>query len=378
MKHQKSDRLLVVFLILLVILVVYAVFYFVGLIIPQRAARDFGIPDPQMKNSERVIYALRLAMQKADILRPVNLNGKTAIYTIPYGETASEIAVNMESLGLIHSSRAFIDLLVYLGNDSRIQAGIYTLSPSMNALEIATHIVDSNPENVVFSFLPGWRAEEIGGLLPLSGLDINYGDFLDVVNDPGDTGTFLDRLHYGKLEGFLYPGEYQILRSASAQDLAAALMGGFANRLPVEYEEKLKEKGLDLYEGVILASIIQKEMVLEEEGARIASVFLNRLEADMPLQSDPTVQYALGYDSDTATWWKNPLTKADIEIDSPYNTYIYKGLPPTPICNPGLTALMAVINAEEMEHLYFRAACDGSGRHVFSLTYEEHVAAACP
>jgi UPF0755 protein len=97
----------------------------------------------------------------------------------------------------------------------------------------------------------------------------------------------------------------------------------------------------------------------------------------MPLQSDPTVQYAVGFDQASGSWWKNPLTESDLQTNSPYNTYLNPGLPPAPICNPGMTALMAVANAMDTPYLYFRAACDGSGRHVFSATYEEHLAAAC-
>ena len=377
MIKPKTDRLLIVFFILLFILILYAFFYVIGLVLPQKAQRDFGLADPSMPTIQRVTYAVKLELQKDDLLQPVDSGGEERIFTIPYGETAAEVAARLEGLGLIRSSQAFIDLLVYLGNDSLIQTGIYSLSPSMNGLGIANHIVDSSSDYVVFSFLAGWRAEEIGGLLPLSGLDITYGDFLEAVGDPENAKDFLDDLGIESLEGFLSPGEYQVLRSANADDLAAAFVNGFVNRLPEGYEQNLEAMGLDLYEGVILASVIQKEMVLSEEGPLIASVFLNRLEADMPLQSDPTVQYALGYDSASMTWWKNPLTSDDLEVESPFNTYLREGLPPAPICNPDLDALLAVVNAKETDYLYFRAACDGSGSHVFSETYEEHIAAAC-
>lgn len=378
MKKNRTDRLLIIFIILLVVLVLYALFYFLGLVIPQKALKDFGMPDPQLDRTRRIMYSLRLEIQRDKILQPVASDVAEILFTIPYGETAAQTAANLDGLGVIQSSQVFIDLLVYLGSDSRIQAGIYVLSPKMNALEIANHIVDSNPDDVVFSFLAGWRAEEIAGLLPLSGLDINYGDFLEEMNHPGGNYALWENSGAISLEGFLFPDEYQIQRSASEDDLAAAFVNGFANHLPAEYEEQLELQDFDLYEGIILASIIQKEMILAEEGPRIASVFLNRLAVDMPLQSDPTVQYALGWDSDTTTWWKNPLSSTDLKIESPFNTYVHEGLPPAPICNPSLTALMAVINTENTDYLYFRAACDDSGRHVFSETYEEHLAAACP
>jgi UPF0755 protein len=316
-------------------------------------------------------------MHESDLLSAAAQASSQRVFTVEYGETAGAVAANLADQDLIRSAQYFTDMLVYLGNDDRIQAGIYILDPSMTAVEIVNHMVDANPEDVAFSFLAGWRAEEIGALLPLSGLDIGYDEFMVEVQRPQGEYALPDSAGAVSLEGFLFPDEYQLLRSATYEDLLHALTNNIENQLPAEYEDLLKENGIGLYEGIILASIVQKEMVLEEEGAAIAGVFLNRLEAGMPLQSDPTVQYALGFDFDSSTWWKNPLSEIDLQVDSSYNTYIHNGLPPTPICNPGLSALMAVANAEDHSYYYFRAACDGSGRHIFSETYEEHLAAAC-
>lgn len=110
----------------------------------------------------------------------------------------------------------------------------------------------------------------------------------------------------------------------------------------------------------------------------IASVFLNRLNGGIKLDSDPTVQYAIGYNPDSGTWWTNPLTLEDLQSTSPYNTYVYGGLPPGPIANPGLDALRAVAFPAQTPYYYFRATCDGTGKHVFSVTYEEHLGKECP
>ena len=110
----------------------------------------------------------------------------------------------------------------------------------------------------------------------------------------------------------------------------------------------------------------------------IASVFTNRLRAGMRLDSDPTVQYALGYDPATGRWWKSPLSLDDLQVVSPYNTYQILGLPPGPIANPSLNALRAVAFPAETPYYYFRAACDGSGRHTFAETFEQHQDNACP
>ncbi|MDK2981490.1 MAG: hypothetical protein PWQ55_1837 [Chloroflexota bacterium] len=372
MSKRKDDHLKLVFWILFGLLLVYGSIYLGSVFVPRWAERDFGRADPQLEPIQRLIYAARLELNKDDLLKAVDNQGQPAIFQIPYGQSAGQIAASLQDQGLIHSAEDFINLLVYSGIDQKIQAGVYRLSPAMNSVAIANHIIDSNPEDVAFSFLAGWRAEEIAALLPLSGLSVNEAEFLSAVQHPSD-----ESLGYESLEGYLYPGEYKFLRSASALDMTRAFVGNFTGQLPEDYKDKLAAKGLTLKEAVILASLVQKEMVVDGEGPKIAGVFLNRLTAGMPLQSDPTVQYALGYDAASGSWWKNPLSQADLQVDSPFNTYVHAGLPPAPICNPGSTALMAVLNASDSPYLYFRAACDGSGQHVFSRTYEEHLAAAC-
>jgi len=125
----------------------------------------------------------------------------------------------------------------------------------------------------------------------------------------------------------------------------------------------------------VLASIIEREAVQASERPLIASVFLNRLALGIPLQADPTVQYPLGRPD---AWWKAPLSIEDLQVDSPYNTYLHQGLPPGPIASPGLASLESVAAPVETSYLFFRAACDGSGRHLFATTFEEHLANACP
>ncbi len=137
------------------------------------------------------------------------------------------------------------------------------------------------------------------------------------------------------------------------------------------------KQGLTVYQAVTLASIVQREAVHDEESSLIASVYLNRLKIGMKLDADPTVQYALGFNSLQNTWWTNPLSADDLQFNSPYNTYIYTDLPPTPISNPGLTALNAVAYPAETSYYYFRAKCDGSGFHIFAETFEEHLANGC-
>jgi UPF0755 protein len=155
-------------------------------------------------------------------------------------------------------------------------------------------------------------------------------------------------------------------------------LSNFSIKVDFAMREGFQHQGLSLYQAVTLASIVQREAVVEDEMPLIASVFLNRLADGIKLDSDPTVQYALGYISRQKSWWKNPLTLDDLQVDSPYNTYRNPGLPPGPIANPSLNALLAVAFPAQTPYYYFRAACDGSGRHAFAKTFAEHQANACP
>jgi UPF0755 protein len=162
---------------------------------------------------------------------------------------------------------------------------------------------------------------------------------------------------------------------------APALLTRFtANSKAQENEEQfqgLEQQGLTLNEAVTLASIVEREAISPEEMPHIASVFYNRLNAGIKLDSDPTVQYALGFNTAQATWWTNPLSGADLQVDSPYNTYLYPGLPPGPIANPSPEALRAVAFPASTPFYYFRAHCGDPTRHDFSETYQEHLEKSC-
>ncbi len=166
-------------------------------------------------------------------------------------------------------------------------------------------------------------------------------------------------------------------RDLSLQDLIATFLKQWDGAVNADMRQAFERQGLSLEQAVTLASMVQREAVVAEEQPLIASVFYNRLNAGMKLESDPTVQYALGYNDDQGTWWTNPLSLQDLEIQSPYNTYLVVGLPPAPIANPDLSALEAVAYPAQTPYYYFRARCDDSGQHVFAATFEEHLQNSC-
>jgi UPF0755 protein len=163
---------------------------------------------------------------------------------------------------------------------------------------------------------------------------------------------------------------------ADAAYLVNAMLQNFDRQVTPAMRQAYGAQGLSLREAVIVASIVQREAVAEEERPLIASVFLNRIGEGMHLQADPTVQYAVGFQPGNNSWWKSPLSLDDLRLDSPYNTYLYDGLPPGPIANPGRGALEAVAFPAETPFFFFVADCDAEGndRHLFSITYDEHLA----
>jgi UPF0755 protein len=346
--------------------------------LPVRVEQTYGPADPSLDFTERMYLSIKLLGYESELTVPQNPFAEAQGFQIDLGESTASMIDRLKSQGLISSRDAFRVYLQYSGLDRTIQAGSYSISPGMNAIQIAHALQDATPTEIVFTILAGWRIEEIADSLPTSGLDITPDAFLEAAASPNSGYSFSEELPVdASLEGFLSPGIYTLPRQATLEDLFATILGNSGASLTPDLREGFEHQGLGLYEAVTLASIVERETVVEEEMPMIASVFLNRLASNIKLETDPTVQYALGYNPQQETWWTNPLTLQDLEIDSPYNTYKYPGLPPGPISNPSLTALRAVAFPALTPYLYFRSACDDSGRHSFSETFEEHVSKAC-
>jgi UPF0755 protein len=218
--------------------------------------------------------------------------------------------------------------------------------------------------------------EEIAASIPTSGLEFSSEAFLALAQTPPPALEFVPSS--SSMEGFFFPDLYTLPRSTTPEQLLDVIARNFAQHLTDELRTGFANQGLDIYQAVTLASIVEREAIHHEEAPLIASVYLNRYAIGMKLDADPTVQYAVGYNSFQGTWWTNPISAADLEFDSPFNTYLYTGLPPAPISNPSLEALYAVAYPQASTYYYFRAACDNSGYHVFATTLEEQVANGCP
>jgi UPF0755 protein len=346
-------------------------------VVPRAAARTFGSPSPRLSTMQQIIYSIRLLAYQTDLTVPANAFGEEQPFTIRMGEPVGTIANRLEEQGLIRDAEAFRIYMIYAGLDTTVQAGDYEINPMLNAIDIAQSLQDATPQEVRFTVLPGWRIEEVAAALPTSGLNIKPEDLLYAMRSPIAEYFPPDFPPIQHLEGFVYPGSYQFDRSISADEMIAAFLQRFQENVSPQLLAGFERQGLDLYQAVTLASIVEREAIVDEEAPMIASVFLNRLQINMKLDSDPTVQYAVGYNQKQQTWWTNPLSFDDIATKSPYNTYIHTDLPPGPICSPGTAALQAVAFPAQSPYYFFRARCDGSGRHNFAVTYAEHLNNGC-
>ncbi len=337
-----------------------------------------GEPDPSLSQLQETALGLYLLLNQHALDSPAGSPGTTVDLTVAEGDTASAVIQRLSQAGIVEQPNVLRFYLRYRGLDRGIDAGIYNLRGEMTIREIANALQSSQPVQNTITIPEGWRRDEIAQLL--SDLNLGFGEaefLIETMTPPQNIIHAYDIPASSTLEGFLFPDTYLIDPDSSAQDFVFIMLANFEKRLAPEIRQGFTNQGLTIFEGVTLASIVEREAVLPEERTRIAAVFHNRLKLDMPLEADPTVQFALGAQAD-GIWWKRSLTYDDLEIDSPYNTYRYAGLPLGPIANPGLDSLSAVAFPDQTNELYFRTLCDGSGGHAFAVSFEEHLNNACP
>ncbi len=305
------------------------------------------------------------------------------IFTVPSGWTTGQIAASLEKEGLISKALFFKFYIAYKKQSGKIQAGHYVLRSSMSIREIVDIMVSGRAlsRGVKFTAIEGWAMEDVAQALEENEI-VAERDFLRLrTQDFVEEFEFLENqpAAYASLEGFLFPDTYLFSKNSPPDMVAYKMLANFDKKLTEELRQQIWKQGKTIFEIITLASIIEKEVgrnvkpgtklsserlaELQVERRFVASVFYNRLEIGKPLESDATVGYVTGSQSTRATL-------AETKIDSPYNTYKYKGLPPGPISNPSLDAIIAAINPAKSEYLYFLTAPDGTA--YFARTFEEH------
>lgn len=337
--------------------------------------------NPALSQTQRLYLEYYFSQHAAELEQPAGAGTAPQPFTVAPGEGAAVIAENLRAAGLLTNPELFLNFLTYYGLDGGLVAGDYQLDPRWTIPQLAEALGAGGARALELRFLPGWRSEEMATYLRVvRPAQIDADEFLTIVQTQRGLNTsafsFLAALPPGAtLEGYLFPDAYTINPDTDATALVDMMLAHFDRQVTPAMRQGFGAQGLALRDALILASIVEKEAALAEEKPLMAAVFLNRLRAGMRLQADPTVQYALGYDGAADTWWPSPLDAADLAVASPYNTYQIDGLPPGPIANPGLTSLQAIAAPATVDYLFFVLDCAGdAGRHVFSVTYEEHVA----
>lgn len=282
---------------------------------------------------------------------PLEKNGQTRAFVVQPGEPVTSISDRLEKEKFVRSSLVF-NVTYKIGSRTKIEAGDFKLSSAMDTDEIIKNLAQGSLDKWV-TLLEGWRVEEMAQKLN-NDLAVNKDEFLKSAE-----------------EGYMFPDTYLLNPKASASDIVAILKNNFSSRYSDEIKQKVIAKGLTLEQGVILASLVEREARSDKARTEVASILLKRLKIEMGLNVDSTIQYALAYQSGEKSWWKRHLTKDDLKVNSPYNTYLHRGLPPAPICNPSLSSLKAVANAStDTPYLYYYH--DSKGVSHYAATLQEH------
>jgi UPF0755 protein len=291
------------------------------------------------------------------------------------GATAGDIAEQLAREGLISDADLFKRYVQYNGLDAGIEAGEFTLRQTMTIPEIAQALQEARRPEQIIVIREGLRLEQIAAEVAQQ-TTIAEDAFLQLVTtgwrEQGYPLGFLSALpEDANLEGFLFPDTYRLPENPNAGDLVERMLSTFDERVTPQIEAAGAERGMGLYEVVTLASIVEREAVIDEERPVIAGVFHNRLAFEWTLDACPTVQFALG---SPGNWWPR-FTLEATATSSPYNTYQNLGLPPGPICSPGLASIRAAAQPADTDYFFFLADCTkDDGSHLFAVTEDEHYA----
>ncbi len=298
-----------------------------------------------------------------NILSPLEEEVKV---TIPAGASTRQIGSILEEKGVIGDSNFFRIVVRIMDWENSLRRGRYSFNPEHHIFSVIEKIARGDVLTYRVIVPEGLTMEQTAQLIADKSGDFSSKEFLKQAEEIELPFAYLpeekEKMDY-RLQGYLFPATYEFPQGSAPRDIIKQMVERFDWELNPELMERAREMGFDIHEIVTLASLVEREARIEEERPYIASVIHNRLEIDMPLQIDATVQYALPE-------WKSRLLFVDLNYDSPYNTYLHRGLPPGPIASPGQSSLLGALYPAETDYLFYIANPDGS--HSFSRTFEEH------
>ena len=299
----------------------------------------------------------------AGLNQPVQASSEEVQVFVSRGESARDIAGMLEKAGVIPSARLFHWYLRYLGDGYFLQTGEYRFQEPMNLIQVAEKLHRGEVHRYKITLPEGLSLVAVAERLESEGFG-KKDRFLQLAAEPNLISDLDPEAE--DLEGYLYPETYYFTFDADEEEILRTLTNGFRALWTVQRQRQSEKLGLSLRQTLSLASLIEKEAALAAERPLISAVFHNRLQRNMRLECDPTVIYAV----QRVKAFDGIIHQSDLELDSPYNTYKYAGLPPGPIANPGRDSIDAALHPAPVEHLYFVARNDGS--HFFSSNYRDH------
>lgn len=285
------------------------------------------------------------------------------------GDGPAEISQTLERQGAIRSGVMFRTLVRLRNVGSKFTVGEHQIIRGMSMNQIID-VMTAPPkiEEVSVTFPEGLRLEEYAVILKKAGIIETEDAFIKATREDYDFNFLRSRPPGVGLEGYLFPDTYRFVKGTKPHDIISRMLDNFDRQLTPELRAQADAQKRTIHQVVTLASIVEREAQKAEERATVAGVYVNRLDREMPLQADPTVQYGIGKPDN---WWPKDATLANgLRQPGPFNTYLGPGLPPAPIANPGLASLKAAVQPEKHEFLYFVAKGDGS--HAFAKTLDEH------
>ncbi len=275
-----------------------------------------------------------------------NPQGQGEFFLVKKGDSVFQIGQNLEQRGFIKNKYLFNLYVLASGKQSKLQAGEYVLSSSMSISKISQKLISGNIAKEIITIPEGWNLRDIAWYFENKGM-FQAEELYEMT----------------ELEGYLFPDTYEINRGASLEEIIKKMTDNFNKKLTPELIEDIQKQEKTVSEIVIIASLLEKEIQTLEDKKMVAGVLLNRLQIGMPLQIDATITYI------TKKQTTN-ISKEDTQIDSPYNTYMYTGLPLGPICNPGMESIKAAIYPQPNSYWYYLSTPEGET--IFSKTLEEH------
>ena len=316
---------------------------------------------PKRSTEPAIVCGVRGCTGPANEMLP---DGQQATVTVQSGAGLSDVATQLFDVGVIASASDFTAQAS--GLETSLAPGNYTFTGGMS-LEDVIGVLQAGPEVATFTVPEGMTAAQVAQTVSEAYQGaITAEDFTAAVhNAPAYAADypFTQGAYDNSLEGFLFPKTYEIVEGATADTVLRQMLDQYRDETATLDYSHAEQQGLSPYQTLILASVVEKEAA-EDNRATVSSVFYNRLAADMPLQSDATVAYVIGGDP----------TPEDLQVESPYNTYLNRGLPAGPVCSPGISSLQAACAPEQTDYLYFYFATDESGQmqYYFSQDYDQH------